>query len=219
MSVDQRVSVLEIIDCGRPWRRRPCIGSFRGVLAGLVDPKFKSKLQRLLQNADLEDRAISERPLEGGRSKGLMMKRLFLVGALGVAFSPALAQQGPIPGLDKPTDCVLTRIKSIHARLENTTPRQSGIAVEYENGAYGVQYQLGDNPDKDVPGYSDYRQQKTYEDNIVASRVGDPIKLCLVSIPLHCPKGDGRGREYVALDLRNHRWWSLSDSEHMCGGA
>jgi hypothetical protein len=49
--------------------------------------------------------------------------------------------------------------------------------------------------------------------------VGDPIKLCLFSIPLHCPKGDERGREYAALDLRNHRWWNLGDSEHMCGGA
>jgi hypothetical protein len=27
--------------------------------------------------------------------------------------------------------------------------RATGAAVEYENGAYGVQYQLGDNPDKD----------------------------------------------------------------------
>jgi hypothetical protein len=91
--------------------------------------------------------------------------------------------------------------------LEGSSPRESGAAVEYENGVYGVQYQLGDNPDKDRPGYSDYWQQKVYEDNIVATRVGDPIKLCLVSIPLHYPKGDGRGREYTALDLRNHRWW------------
>jgi hypothetical protein len=113
----------------------------------------------------------------------------------------------------------MTRIKSIHGRLEGSSLRESGVAVEYENGAYGVQYQLGDNPDKDQPGYSDYWQQKTYEDNIVASHVGDPIKLCLISIPLHCPEGDGRGREYAALDLRNHRWWNLSDSEHMCGGA
>ena len=122
------------------------------------------------------------------------MKMLFLVLALAVIVGPASAQGGPIPGLDKPTDRVMTRIKSIHGRLEGSSLRESGAAVKYENGAYGVQYQLGDNPDKDQPGYSDYWQQKTYEDNIVASRVGDPIKLCLVSIPLHCPKGDGRGR-------------------------
>jgi hypothetical protein len=152
-------------------------------------------------------------------TEGLTLKMLFLVFALAMIFGPAYAQDGHIPGLDKPTDCVMTRIKSIQGRLEGSSPRESGAAVQYENGAYGVQYQLGDNPDKDQPGYSDYWQQKTYEDNIVASRVGDPIKLCLVSIPLHCPNGDGRGREYVALDLRNHRWWNLGDSEHMCGGA
>ena len=73
-------------------------GSFRGVLAGLVDRKFKSKFQRLLQNADLEDRPTNRRPLEGGLSKGLMVKLLFLVGALGAAFSPALAQQALSPG-------------------------------------------------------------------------------------------------------------------------
>ncbi len=145
------------------------------------------------------------------------MKMLILVFALVILSGRAFAQDGHLPGLDKPTDCIMTRIKSIHGRLEGSSPRESGAAVEYENGAYGVQYQLGDNPDKNQPGYSDYWQQKTYEDNIVASRVGDPIKLCLVSIPLHCPKGDGRGREYTALDLRNHRWWNLGDSEHMCG--
>jgi hypothetical protein len=106
---------------------------------------------------------------------------------------------------------------------QTAVPRRIGRIDRFGDDAfkpelYGVQYQLGDNPDKDQPGYSDCWQQKTYEDNIVASRVGDPIKLCLVSIPLHCPKGDGRGREYAALDLRNHRWWNLGDSEHMCGG-
>jgi hypothetical protein len=117
------------------------------------------------------------------------MKMLFLVLALAPIVGPACAQDGHIPGLEKPTDCVMTRIKSIHGRLEGSSPRESGAAVEYENGADGVQYQLGDNPDKDQPGYSDYWQQKTYEDNIVASRVGDPIKLCLVSIRCTAPKG------------------------------
>src|SRR6202050_2791450 len=111
------------------------------------------------------------------------MSTLFLVLALATPVGPVCAQDGHLPGLDKPTDCIMTRIKSIHGRLEGSSPRESGAAVEYENGAYGVQYQLADNPDKNQPGYSDYWQQKTYEDNIVASSVGDPIKLCLVSIP------------------------------------
>ena len=147
------------------------------------------------------------------------MKMLFLVLALATIVGPACAQDGHIPGLDKPTDCVMTRIKSIHGRLEGSSPRESGAAVEYENGASGVQYQLGDNPDKDQPGYSDYWQQKTYEDNIVASRVGDPIKLCLVSIPLHCPKGDGRGREYVGSRLAQSSVVESRRQRNMCGGA
>jgi hypothetical protein len=90
------------------------------------------------------------------------MRMLFLVLALGTIGGPVCAQDGHIPGLEKPTDCVMTRIKSIHGRLEGSSPRESGAAVEYENGVYGVQYQLGDDPDKDHPGYSDYWQQKTY---------------------------------------------------------
>jgi hypothetical protein len=80
------------------------------------------------------------------------MKMLFLVFALATIVGPAFAQDGHIPGLGKPTDCVMTRIKSIQGRLEGSSPRESGAAVEYENGAYGVQYQLGDNPDKEQPG-------------------------------------------------------------------
>src|SRR5271165_6575617 len=101
------------------------------------------------------------------------MKMLFLVLALSTLFCPAFAQDGHIPGLDKPTDCVMTRIKSIHGRLEGSSPRESGAAVDYENGATGVQYQLDNSdPDKNRPGYSEYWQQKTYEDNNLASRVG-----------------------------------------------
>ena len=117
------------------------------------------------------------------------MKMLTLMLIVAIV-SPACAlENGHIPGLDKPTDCVLTRIKSIHGRLEGSSPRESGAAVDYENGAEGVQYQLDNSdPDNGRLGYSEYWQQKTYEDNILSSRIGDPVKLCLVSIPLHCPK-------------------------------
>jgi hypothetical protein len=68
------------------------------------------------------------------------MKMLFLVLALAVLVSPGFAQDGHLPGLEKPTDCVMTRIKSIHGRLDGSSLRESGATVEYENGAYGVQY-------------------------------------------------------------------------------
>ena len=54
---------------------------------------------------------------------------------------------------------------------------------------------------------------------IARSRPGDPIRLCLVSIPKHCPPGDDRGRFYKATNLRTGKSWTLPDSEHMCGGA
>jgi hypothetical protein len=80
------------------------------------------------------------------------MKMLILVLVLATIVGQARAQDVHIRGLDKPTDCVMTRIKSIHGRLDGSSLRESGAAVEYENGAYGVQHQLGDNPHKDQPG-------------------------------------------------------------------
>ena len=63
--------------------------------------------------------------------------------------------------------------------------------------------------------------QVSYDEvpDIARSRPGDPIRLCLVSIPKHCPPGDDRGRFYKATNLRTGKSWTLPDSEHMCGGA
>ena len=74
------------------------------------------------------------------------MKMLILVLVLATIVGQVRAQDGDIRGLDKPTDCVMTRIKSIQGRLEGRSLRESGAAVEYENGVYGVQYQLAENP-------------------------------------------------------------------------
>jgi hypothetical protein len=51
------------------------------------------------------------------------------------------------------------------------------------------------------------------------SRIGDQVRLCLVSLPKDCPPNDDRGYVYKALNLRNHESWDLPDSEHSCGGA
>jgi hypothetical protein len=93
--------------------------------------------------------------------------------------------------------CVKTRIKSIGTRLEGVP--DSGSAVTFNNGGYQVSYDT-------VPA-------------IVHSKAGDPVKMCLVSIPRHCPKGDNRGRVYRTTNLRTHKSWKLPDAEHMCGGA
>lgn len=113
---------------------------------------------------------------------------------------PAMAEppsytEGPVPA--KVGQCVTTRISMLASRLENMP--DSGSAVNYANGLYQVSYDT-------VPA-------------IVNAHVGDSVKLCLKSLPTHCPKGDDRGKIYAATDLRTKQSWELPDSEHMCGGA
>lgn len=93
--------------------------------------------------------------------------------------------------------CVATRIATLGSRLEGAP--SSGSFVAYANGIVGVSYDT--------------------VHAIRASRVGDPIELCLKSLPEDCPKGDDRGKVYTARDLRTGGSWELPDSEHMCGGA
>jgi hypothetical protein len=62
---------------------------------------------------------------------------------------------------------------------------------------------------------SAYEQESAVE----SPRPGDPVRMCLTTIPRNCPPGDNRGREYETSNLRTHRTWRLLDSEHMCGGA
>lgn len=93
--------------------------------------------------------------------------------------------------------CVTTRIETLGSRLEGAP--DSGSFVAYANGVVGVSYET-------------LRAIK-------GSRVGDPIRLCLKSLPEDCPKGDERGKLYTARNLRTGAQWELPDSEHMCGGA
>ena len=93
--------------------------------------------------------------------------------------------------------CVTTRIAEVGHRLDGVD--DSGAAVSYENGATQVSYE---------------------ESRVVrAWRAGDTVKLCLVSVPRDCPRGDGRGKVYRVTNLRTHGQWSSADSAHMCGGA
>jgi hypothetical protein len=121
-------------------------------------------------------------------------KKFFLLAVLSLALcTPAGA--GGLP--THVGACVKTGIKSIGTRLEGEPG--SGSAVTFNNGGYQVSYDT-------VPA-------------IKHSKAGDPVRMCLVSIPRHCPKGDDRGRVYRTTNLRTHKGWKLPDSEHMCGGA
>ena len=121
-------------------------------------------------------------------------KKFFLLAIL------SLAVCEPARAASLPTyvgACVKTRIKSIGTRLEGVPG--SGSAVSFKNGGYQVSYDS-------VPA-------------IEHSKAGDHVRMCLVSIPRHCPKGENRGRVYRTTNLRTHKCWKLPDSEHMCGGA
>jgi hypothetical protein len=100
-------------------------------------------------------------------------------------------------------DCNITRIKEISTRLLDSvtgakTPG-SGSAISFRNGGYQVSYDE--------------------EGEISRSRVGDRVRMCLVTIPHPCPPGDDRGFRYTTTNLRTGEQWTLPDSQHACGGA
>ncbi len=96
--------------------------------------------------------------------------------------------------------CQVTRIEEIGPRLQRVQgERPDGTSIEFANGVWQVSYDP-------VPA-------------IWMSRVGDPARICLISIPSGCPPGDERGRVYHATNLRTRTSWRLPDSSHSCGGA
>lgn len=108
---------------------------------------------------------------------------------------------GPVP--HRVGQCVRTTIAEVSQRLEEGATRRampdSGSAVAFANGLYQVSYEQ-------VAAVN-------------RSRRGDPVRICLVELPTHCPPGDTRGKVYHTTNLRTRQSWTLSDSEHGCGGA
>jgi len=93
--------------------------------------------------------------------------------------------------------CSETTIRTIGYRLQGEP--DSGSLVQYINAGVQVSYDV-------IPA-------------IHRSRIGDKVRLCLVSIPEDCPPGDDRGKVYNATNLRTGESWEAPDSQHMCGGA
>jgi hypothetical protein len=122
-----------------------------------------------------------------------------LVVALAALAAPACAEGLPT----RVGQCVKTTVKNVETRLVDGSTNQpvagSGSAISFVNGGYQVSYDQ-------LPA-------------VDSSRDGDPVEMCLVSIPRDCPPGDVRGREYRTTNLRTHKSWRLPDSEHSCGGA
>ncbi len=73
------------------------------------------------------------------------------------------------PALQKVGDCEITTIMRIAARLEGTSAHDTGSAIVYANGVSGVSYE--------------------YVPPLHASRIGDQVRLCLVSIFKNYPLG------------------------------
>ena len=92
--------------------------------------------------------------------------------------------------------CSDTTIAEIGYRLGDP---DTGSAVSYANGGVQISYDT-------IP-------------EIQRSKVGDGVKLCLVSLPEDCPPDDDRGKVYRATNLRTGETWEAPDSQHSCGGA
>jgi hypothetical protein len=114
--------------------------------------------------------------------------------------APAFAAD-PLP--TRVGECVVTTITAIETRLQDDATHEpvpgSGSAVRFANGGYQVSYDT-------VP-------------EIEESKKGDKARMCLVSTPQDCPKGDERGKIYRTTNQRTKKSWKLPDSEHTCGGA
>jgi hypothetical protein len=131
------------------------------------------------------------------------MIRLRLIASVAI-MSFAVVSQAPAAPLPKRVGaCAKTKIKSVGTRLVDGATNQpipgSGSAVSFVNGGYQVSYDT-------VP-------------EVEESKKGDAVRMCLVSTPKDCPKGDDRGRVYKTTNLRTHKSWTLPDAQHMCGGA
>jgi uncharacterized protein YecT (DUF1311 family) len=92
--------------------------------------------------------------------------------------------------------CGLSTVTRVGYRMG--TP-DSGSAIAEANGATQI-------------SYDDIRE-------VDASRVADPVLVCLVGLPTDCPPGDDRGKTYAAANLRTLGAWTAADSQHSCGGA
>jgi hypothetical protein len=128
----------------------------------------------------------------------MSLRRTLCLIALAAA-SPAVAEELPT----RVGACVATTIESIETRLMDDSTHEpipgSGSAVRFANGGYQVSYDT-------VPA-------------IEKSKKGDKVRMCFVSRPIDCPKGDNRGKIYRTTNKRTHGTWMLPDAEHSCGGA
>lgn len=176
------------------------------VALALSDYAINETYQRLLLHTRIEGRAaIRQEQRDWLRKRNACAQRNCLEASLETrmrALSSALdsLDRRLRANVSQVGQCETTRIDALGPRL---TP------VE------------GEEPDGTSVGYADGVAQVSYdrEPKVLSSRVGDPVRICLVSKPRNCPPGDDRGRIYSAQNLRTRARWRLPDASHRCGGA
>lgn len=95
--------------------------------------------------------------------------------------------------------CFVSRITRVTSRFGGVPSKNDGTVVIFANGLQQVSYDL-------VP-------------QVLRSRAADKVTSCVFSLPTNCPPGDTRGVYYRTYDWRTRENWTLSDSQHECGGA
>jgi hypothetical protein len=107
----------------------------------------------------------------------------------------------------------------VHRGVADPLPTEVGACSETTIADIG--YRLGDPDTGSAISYANGGGQVSYDTipEIHRSRIGDAVKLCLVSLPEDCPPGDDRGKIYSATNLRTGETWEAPDSQHSCGGA
>lgn len=137
---------------------------------------------------------------KGWRTFQSVSALIYLAALTACSLSSSAAAAGDTPLPRKVGACATTTIASIGTRFGPGKPSNSeGTSFTTKNMASGV----ADN----------------YVADIAKSKVGDPVRTCVVSLPEGCPPNDDRGWVYKTTNLRTHRTWTLQDSNHSCGGA
>ncbi|MFL5295287.1 MAG: hypothetical protein ACJ798_02785 [Phenylobacterium sp.] len=130
------------------------------------------------------------------------MQALILAAMVALAASSPSIVSGVTRHREHLGQCFLTRVLRVETRLGDGQGHNvpgSGSAIAFADGHYNVSYET--------------------LAAIDGSRRDDPVKLCVIHVPRGCPPGDHRGILYRGQNLRTHRSWKATDTEHICGGA
>ena len=115
------------------------------------------------------------------------------------ALSARRPSSPPEHGFPKLGSCYESRITAVEGRLGARPDSDSGSQVEFKNGVIQTSYDV--------------------VRAIVRSRVGDKVTMCVIELRKDCPPNDYRGVVYRTHNRRTKENWTLSNSEHDCGGA